>query len=1204
MSSNNTIAKIREIISNPETYDPKKLLLKINTGSDVVFVQPNEFKNRCFELINNQISRKKLDTIQKFNVQILSVMNYLYVDGDWKFSDTVDPSTYETLCKDIAQHITYTFLDSIDSFISTECYYFTFIPKSFQLKVSQSEPKLPSVSDDLLTQDSSVAREECVKGGFHTFIVTKDDIPVEMRQDIIAHCRDLDDHELDDRLDCLIIDNNKTPKSIFDVVDSGPMKTETCKLLPFAEKVGAKRRYTLVDWSYDPKKPPSFFLNGAHHTHSTEVETPEIEEQELSEHTKELINAYNNRKKNNQVNVGRCTQILLDFIDSLVYLSDKHTLWRNLGDHEIRLKYVLKPFVKFAMLLSMHDRRAEYGRLAQIPNETLFGIVYEHYLKLLEHAKLLGMIEDKDITKSVQDHVAGWINRYLHMNNGVLSAQSIQAWNDYDFKSGKFKTVRRSRKHADSDSDDEDDDEQQNADNASKLALIGKMQRWFKATVEEWNKFVIKYIMDGITDDIHPFERMKNGDEIGIRDDKTFLDYIPKQLSAIDSRDLQIGDVVTKHGKQKKKCLATSRQFHNRTIAKWIRMFIFSQLYESQTKSETIRSIISAFIRYYIWTVKVGGKQIIYIYNVQQTQPLSQFPYNQWVIDGTKENSGFNLKSWIDCIYCLYIRTELESSAYEKHVKPLFDAVLAFHVRSPPFKTQLTALENFDADMKKVFNNIISAFEQERYVPPKQLNPTGDMFFPMINGILEFKQTELPKSEQQDGKRYNVECIFHKDNHERFMDGYTNVLWSNKYDYKCEEFRTISRMIEQIYPEPSEREYAMRIYSTVLYGGGLKDTFVILYGTGADGKTTISNAIQCMLGNEGIGQFIEMDELEQNGIPSHRKRQIQNPCGLSASMKTETILVSNKNSHDEGGNIQLKNKRFCTVQEPDPNLSNSKLNMACIKELLSGTVITGRKIYSSAESFVPNCVLTLQTNLLLGYTEDNDAVRRRICVINHRSKFTTNCNADKMETLKYVYTADGNLSYKLSTKWKYWQAMFYYLLSYAQEVLEHGWTALSDIPRPQTIKNNTDKSFVNSNGLVGWLNQHFISDDEIGDGQYTMISIHNAVEHIIKINNGLNKEGKPTILTGNKKHGWKNEIRNQLASTYIGKIYQLKEKYLQANGARFKEEPDEIITESSIEKLKEYLRKHAVENLERSNMPDRNDLYILGYRYADNDAYD
>ena len=1174
MSSNNTIAKLNEILNNSEDYDPKKLLLKINPGSKIVFVQPNEFKNRYFELINNQISKKKFDTISKFNVQALSVMNYLYIDGDWTFSEDADESNYESICNNIAQHITYTFLESLDSFISTEYYYFIFTPKSFQLKVSQSEPKSFTNS---------------AKGGFHTFIVMKDDVSVEMRNDILAHCRDLYDHELDDNLAFLIVDK-QTPTSIFDVVDSGPLNPETCKLLPFAEKVGAKRRYTLVDRSYDPKNPPSFFLNGAHHTHSTDVETPEIEEQELSERTRLLLEAYNTRKESNAIHIGRCTQILLDFIDSLVYLSDKHTLWRNLGDHEIRLRYILKPFLKFAMLLSLHDNSFERGRLAEISNSTLFGIVFEHYLKLLEHAKLLGMIDDKDIVKSTQDHVSGWINRYLHMGNGVLSASHLQIWNEYDFKTGKFKIARRSKKAADSDSEDEDDYGNEDADNANKLKIIGQMQRWFKATIEEWNKFVIKYIMDGITDDIHPFERMKNGDEIGIRNDKTFLDYIPKQLSAIDSRDLQIGDVVTKRGKQKKKCLATSRQFHNRTIAKWIRMFIFSQLYESQTKSETIRSIISAFIRYYIWTVKVGGKQIIYIYNVQQTQPLSQFPYNQWVIDGTKDNSGFNLKSWIDCIYCLYIRTELESSAYEKHIKPLFDSVLAFHVRSPPFKTQLTALENFDADMKKVFNNIISAFEQERYVPPKQLNPTGDMFFPMINGILEF---------HNDGS-----YEFHKDNHERFMDGYTNVLWTNKYDKKCEEFRAISKMIEQIYPIKEERDYAMRIYSTVLYGGGLKDTFVILYGTGADGKTTISNAIQCMLGNDGIGQFIEMDELEQNGVPSHRKRQIQNPCGLSASMKTETILVSNKNSHDEGGNIQLKNKRFCTVQEPDPNLSNSKLNMACIKELLSGTVITGRKIYSSAESFVPNCVLTLQTNLLLGYTEDNDAVRRRICVINHRSKFTTNCNADKMDSLEHVYTADGNLSYRLSTNWKYWQAMFYYLLPYAQDVLAHKWTALSDIPRPQTIKNNTDKSFVNSNGLVGWLNQHFVSDEEVGDGQCTMICVHNAVEHIIKINNGLYKEGKPPILTGNKKHGWKNEIRNQLASTYIGKIYQLKESYLRANGRQLKETLDEIIIGNDIDELKEYLRPYAVENLERSNMPDKNDLYIVGYRYADNDAYE
>lgn len=39
------------------------------------------------------------------------------------------------------------------------------------------------------------------------------------------------------------------------------------------------------------------------------------------------------------------------------------------------------------------------------------------------------------------------------------------------------------------------------------------------------------------------------------------------------------------------------------------------------------------------------------------------------------------------------------------------------------------------------------------------------------------------------------------------------------------------------------------------------------------------------------------------------------------SMKTETLLTSSKGFHDEGGIINLKDKRLCSVQEPDHAIS-------------------------------------------------------------------------------------------------------------------------------------------------------------------------------------------------------------------------------------------------------------------------------------------
>jgi hypothetical protein len=342
-----------------------------------------------------------------------------------------------------------------------------------------------------------------------------------------------------------------------------------------------------------------------------------------------------------------------------------------------------------------------------------------------------------------------------------------------------------------------------------------------------------------------------------------------------------------------------------------------------------------------------------------------------------------------------------------------------------------------------------------------------------------------------------------------------------------------------------------------------------------------------MLGSDGLHSHIPV-------IENNKKVYVENPNGIATTMKTETILVSNKNSHDSGGIVQLKNKRFCTVQEPDPNMSGGKLNCARIKEILSGTTITGREIFQKAESFAVNALLTLQTNIQMAYTEDTDAIRRRIAIINYRAKFCTEISGDKFDNLEYKFKANPRLSVDLVSNPLYWQALFYYLLPYAQELVKNNIKSLSNIERPLTVKNATENSFTNSNGLVGWLCKHMIPREN------SIINVAELTNQIIAANKEeINRAGG--ILTSTKVRDKLLEIRQQLIGTYMGKIYRVQDKFYNVHKTNllpgfavntFDENGQELTNEQIHEK---YFEKYAINSMECSLIHSKADLYVIGY---------
>lgn len=1089
--------------------DEEKELIELNTqrGNDTFF-NSDEFRDAYFNYMIGKYKLGEILTDEDNNCQVMRAYNTIYLDGDWYFSDSVEKTKYQNATIEIAEIYQNAWFDELDTNNIDDFYHFTFIPNEYP--------------------DG--------KGGFHTFIICRENITNDMRINMYNNVKNhLIHNGLDSVREYIGMKKNDNLLSIYEkVFDIGPLKSATL-LLPFAQKAKTSRRYKLHDTTFDYDTPQLYFVLPVVHNKSVFGKEEKYLESDLTnvlEDETSIIDellAESDKKANMKFNnLGTVGRVVANFMNSLIYLSPRHIFWKKMSNNEDRLKYIITPLIQFIYVNYFIERQ---GKTPDNKGNAFVHSLTRIMIPLLKMTtRNSNEKTQRDTYASCYNHIKTYYNKYSQVKD-IFDEETIMFWREYCKLSAK---------------------EKKNLTYEGNY-MLKKIKRRFQKLFANWTEFVTKIILAGMTDEIKPFKERTNDTE-DPRRGITFDDVIPEQANVNTSASID-------------------ESFYIKTLRLWCLMFLYVEFYNTNSINESIRSILTAFTRYFIWYNKsISGNVKLYVYNIKQTKGLCKYPYNQWLLD---TDDGECLKTWVKSIYLQMIKPELLTINKIVGIIPFLENLQnAQLIDGGICSKMIKPLSNFDQDMEKMYKNILSTFAQERWDPPKELDAVSSPFFPMRNGLLEFLE--------------NGDVKMHYDNHSRFMAVYTNIIWSDNYNYNCDEFKAVKKMWEQIFPVEDEREYSLQIFASTLTGAILKDMLIIPYGTGGDGKTISNNSILGMLGSDGLTSHIP---LEENG----KREYAENPCGLATTMKTETILVSSKSNHDSGGIVQLKNKRFCTVQEPDPNVSGGKLNCSRIKEILSGTTITAREIYQKAEAFTPNSVITLQTNLLLAYTEDTDAIRRRITVIPFRSKFTTAINEDKFDTLEYKFEANPQLSINLVNNPKYWQALFYVLLPYTQKLIKSGIRALSDIPRPQTIINATNESFAQSNGLVGWLNKNIV------ECPGHVLRISDMVNVITEAHNSeRTKSGG--ILSSTRVRDRVIEIHSQLIGTYMGRIYKVREEFYNRRKTDLIPGFQIIVsdgeTNSSI--ISKYFENYAVNNLERSDLVNKEDLFIVGYDLKSN----
>lgn len=746
--------------------------------------------------------------------------------------------------------------------------------------------------------------------------------------------------------------------------------------------------------------------------------------------------------------------------------------------------------------------------------------------------------------------------------------------------------------------------------------MMTKIRYTAKTTIDSFIK-IITMFCEGITTEIEPFTRFRSythqtcyvndNDEQLIEDENTNEEIV--SFCHVDPKfnvDEQ-NNIIDKTYEQ--------------VIKLWFSICLTFNFISSNFQLQpAIKNTIGAFIKNYISVDITGATQRrdkyknILIYNVRQTIELEKYPYNQWIPD---RGGNILLDVWATKLYQHYIVDCLTQEFNDNKIYGFIKLFVENSIYAERVLGSIKVLPHADKDLNEMLNNIIKTHPTESWNAPSEIDIEKANIFPMRNGWLEFYW-------KSDEKPYVIK--FSYNNRDKYTESHTNIPWVgdlnvylnwiNQSENKeaKQAYERVCEMVKQIYPIKEELEYNMSLFSSVLYGNDEKNMIHVMYGTGADGKTTITTAIFSMLDSEGFTNDVYITE-------HGRKIQLEPLEGLGSTMKADTLLVttSKAGGHDEGGRACMIHKRFISVAEPDQHLSGGNLNGAAIKEITGGGAIQARKIFKGAVSVQANSFITFQTNDFPGTDDTSKGFRRRLSVYQHLSKFKTDeeLNDISSDNIEYKFRADNTLNENLIKNIYYKQAMFYYLLPFAIRNIENNWRSLQKIPKPQSVLDSINKVLTKASGITKWFTENieecttFV--DKLGNKQLPIINIKSMLDKMVK----SNRESRDDRLW----RGFKDTNEEQkhiiraIQNYFEQEIFKLQDKYYIhndkstvintsdkqlvnfINATQIEPNKASLNVFDDLSKLQGiFLSKFAVSSATKSEVSDYGDLFLVGYK--------
>ncbi|MBP7562494.1 MAG: hypothetical protein KA886_01800 [Candidatus Cloacimonetes bacterium] len=303
----------------------------------------------------------------------------------------------------------------------------------------------------------------------------------------------------------------------------------------------------------------------------------------------------------------------------------------------------------------------------------------------------------------------------------------------------------------------------------------------------------------------------------------------------------------------------------------------------------------------------------------------------------------YNGKFWVECI--------------QKPVKGLYelcDYIEDYYEKIAQIKVDISKheeIKRIQKNGKKVCQELENSFKKCENIISSALSlPDKDLKHPISTEEMDKEIRYLPlRNCIVDLKTFNV-LPHSRDYHcTRYLD---YDLPFREEDFKeCPRFM---RFITEIFPDNDQiQDFMFRLMGYILYPGNPKEIFAFLYGTGANGKSTLTETIIHVLGKYAV----TMDSV---------------------------ILNKNCPSKDAAHQkAQLKNKLFAAVGEDEKN----ELSEKRVKELSTTDPINCERKYYDPENFINTAMIFASVNDFPVIRTLNDAIRRRLLYIPFEQKF-------------------------------------------------------------------------------------------------------------------------------------------------------------------------------------------------------------------------
>lgn len=400
----------------------------------------------------------------------------------------------------------------------------------------------------------------------------------------------------------------------------------------------------------------------------------------------------------------------------------------------------------------------------------------------------------------------------------------------------------------------------------------------------------------------------------------------------------------------------------------------------------------------------------------------------------------------------------------------------------------------------------------------------------VYNGLLKFdeKTCDFVLMRSEECKNYFITkstyAVFDQDIYNTYKDlGYKEYIKNDKNaNFMYKFIYDIIVPMKNILNEEADEIMEYRIFKIMdnMFNFNPQNLKVVIsYGTGSDGKTTLSQSIQNMLG----GSICTIQSEEDEDIPT---RLYTKPAmkGYTGSLKSSNLLYGqgSPESHNSGSMLEAKGLLYCVMAEPEdkPILSSS------VKLMAAGTPANFRACKSpEVITLVNTAIVELQTNQLPKIDKQDVGTRRRMEIHTYPNKFVSKEIHERYKNSRRL--ADTELEFKLKNIEYIDSCFMLYCLVYRkvkQELMRRG---LKYMITPSIYIESTETYFNGSDKTYRFRSDKVIYDSEHYDDIFTPVAF--LTEQVNSFNS------QEYRLTGN-------EILEAMDNIYIGCVWRYDEE--------------------------------------------------------------